>query len=46
AVHMTKTQLRAYGARSRLGDVSETDGDLLMAASRVGVARASFGDDA
>ena len=26
---MTKTQFRAYAARSRQGDVSETDGDLL-----------------
>ncbi len=28
-VHMTKTQFRAYAARSRQGDVAETDGDLL-----------------
>ena len=39
---MTKTQLRAYARRAALGDVSETDGDVLMAASRVGVARSSF----
>lgn len=45
AVHMTKTQLRAYGARGRLGDLGEGDGDLLMAASRIGTARASFGGD-
>lgn len=42
AVHMTKTQLRAYGQRARLGDVTETDGDVLMAASRSAVARRSF----
>jgi enoyl-CoA hydratase/carnithine racemase len=42
AVHMTRTQLRAYARRAALGDVSETDGDVLMAASRVGVARTSF----
>lgn len=50
AVHMTKTQLRSYGRRALLGDATETDGDLLMAASRVGLARESFplpapGDD-
>jgi hypothetical protein len=39
---MTKSQLRAYARRSALGDVSETDGDLLLAASRSAVARASF----
>jgi enoyl-CoA hydratase/carnithine racemase len=42
AVHMTKTQLRAYALRAALGDVTEGDGDLLLAASRVGVARESF----
>ena len=42
AVHMTKTQFRAYAARAALGDVTESDGDLLMAASRGGVARESF----
>jgi len=42
AVHMTKTQLRGYARRAALGDVSETDGDVLMAASRVGIARKSF----
>jgi enoyl-CoA hydratase/carnithine racemase len=45
AVHMTKTQLRAYAAAARLGDVAEADGDLLLAASRLGAARQSFGDD-
>jgi enoyl-CoA hydratase/carnithine racemase len=42
AVHMTKTQLRAYAQRAALGDVSESDGDLLLAASRVGAAREAF----
>jgi len=42
AVHMTKTQLRAYAAASLLGDVTEADGDLLYAASRSAAARASF----
>lgn len=42
AVHMTKTQFRAYAALALLGNVSETDGDVLMGASRVGIARQSF----
>jgi enoyl-CoA hydratase/carnithine racemase len=42
AVHMTKTQLRAYAARAALGDVAEADGDLLVEASRGGRARESF----
>jgi enoyl-CoA hydratase/carnithine racemase len=42
AVHMTKTQFRAYAARAALGDVSETDGDQLVAASRSEMARRSF----
>ena len=42
AVHMTKTQLRAYARSAPLGDVSEADADLLLEASRVGVARESF----
>src|SRR5690606_37084065 len=42
AVHMTKTQLRAYGRLARLGDVAEADGDLLLAASRTAAARAAF----
>ena len=45
AVHMTKTQLRAYAARARLGDFSESDGDALQAASRLGAARLAFGGD-
>jgi enoyl-CoA hydratase/carnithine racemase len=43
AVHMTRTQLRAYAARARLGDFTESDGDALALASRLGVARAAFG---
>jgi enoyl-CoA hydratase/carnithine racemase len=42
AVHMTKTQFRAYAARAALGDVTETDGDQLVAASRSEIARRSF----
>jgi enoyl-CoA hydratase/carnithine racemase len=42
AVHMTKSQLRAQSLRGLLGDVSETDGDLLLGASRSAAARASF----
>jgi len=42
AVHMTKTQLRALGRRAVLGDVTESDGDLLLAASRAAAARRSF----
>ncbi len=42
AVHMTKTQLRAYAHGATRGDVTETDGDLLMSASRSAVARQSF----
>lgn len=45
AVHMTKTQLRAYAALARLGDFTESDGDALQAASRLGVARKAFGAD-
>jgi enoyl-CoA hydratase/carnithine racemase len=33
ALHMTKTQFRAYGRTAVLGDVTEGDGDLLAAAS-------------
>ena len=42
AVHMTKTQFRAYARRASLGDVTETDGDVLLSASRTPVARESF----
>jgi enoyl-CoA hydratase/carnithine racemase len=43
AVHMTKTQFRAYAHRAALGNVTETDGDVLLAASHTAIARASFG---
>jgi len=39
ALHMTKTQFRAYGRASVLGDVTEGDGDLLAAASAEDPAR-------
>ena len=42
AVHMTKTQFRSYARRAVLGDVTETDGDQLVAASRSEIARRSF----
>jgi enoyl-CoA hydratase/carnithine racemase len=42
AVHMAKTQLRAYGRAAMLGDTTEADADLMLEASRVGVARESF----
>ncbi len=42
AVHMTRTQLRAYAARAALGDVSEGDGDLLRVASRSAAAQERF----
>lgn len=42
AVHMTKTQLRAYATVARLGDVSEGDADALLAAFGTPAARQSF----
>lgn len=39
ALHMTKTQFRAYGRTAVLGDVTEGDGDLLAAASAEDPAR-------
>ncbi len=42
AVHMTRTQLRAYSQGTRLGDLTEIDGDLLLEASRAVAARARF----
>jgi len=42
AVHMTKTQFRAYAERASLGDVTETDGDLLRESSRGAAALESF----
>lgn len=43
AVHMTKTQLRAYRQATSQGDVTEADGDLLSESSRGLAARAGFG---
>jgi enoyl-CoA hydratase/carnithine racemase len=43
AVHMTRTQLRGYSQRTRLGDLGETDGDLLLQASRALAAQVRFG---
>jgi enoyl-CoA hydratase/carnithine racemase len=43
AVHMAKSQFLAYARRAALGDVTETDGDLLALASRTGAARGAFG---
>jgi enoyl-CoA hydratase/carnithine racemase len=45
AVHMTKSQFRAYAAAVPLGDLTSLDGDLLREASRGGVARRSFRRD-
>ncbi|MCH2170847.1 enoyl-CoA hydratase/isomerase family protein [Myxococcota bacterium] len=42
AVHMTKTQFRSLARRSGLGDITESDGDLLTGAARGDVARRSF----
>lgn len=39
ALHMTKTQFRAYGRTAVLGDVTESDGDLLASASAEDPAR-------
>jgi len=43
AVHMTKTQFRAYSQRARLGDVTETDGDILAGSLREAETRERFG---
>jgi enoyl-CoA hydratase/carnithine racemase len=43
AIHETKTQFRAYAASSLMGNVTETDGDLMVAASRSPIAKAAFG---
>jgi len=43
AVHMTKTQLRAYARRASLGDVTESDGDLLAGGMRSASAGGRFG---
>lgn len=42
AVYMTKTQLRAYARVDALGDVSETDGDMLQRGMRSDDAAAKF----
>lgn len=42
AVYMTKTQLRAYARSDALGDVSETDGDMLQRGMRSDDAAAKF----
>ncbi|HJV09175.1 MAG TPA: enoyl-CoA hydratase/isomerase family protein, partial [Acidimicrobiales bacterium] len=43
AIHMAKTQFRALARQEGLGDVTEADGDLLLAASAGGAAVAAFG---
>jgi enoyl-CoA hydratase/carnithine racemase len=42
AMHETKTQFRAYAMATMLGNVTETDGDLMVQASRGDVARNAF----
>ena len=42
AVYMTKTQLRAYARVDALGDVRETDGDILQRGMRSEDAAAKF----
>jgi enoyl-CoA hydratase/carnithine racemase len=42
AIHMTKTQFRGYAQTVPLGDVTESDGDLLAAASREDPGRFAF----
>jgi enoyl-CoA hydratase/carnithine racemase len=43
AIHETKTQFRAYAMNTLAGNVTETDGDLMVAASRSPIAKAAFG---
>jgi enoyl-CoA hydratase/carnithine racemase len=43
AIHMAKTQLRGLARQEGLGDTTETDGDLLLAASSGAAAVAAFG---
>lgn len=43
AVYMTKTQLRGYARRDRLGEASETDGDMLQRAMASADAAGRFG---
>ena len=42
AVHEVKTAFRAYSRMAALGDVTETDGDLMVQASRMPTAKAAF----
>ena len=42
AIYMTRTQLRAYAATAGLGDVTETDGDLLRGALSSASAKGRF----
>jgi enoyl-CoA hydratase/carnithine racemase len=42
AVHMERAKFRAYAARTRLGDYTETDGQMLMSASRTPTAKGAF----
>jgi enoyl-CoA hydratase/carnithine racemase len=42
AIHMTKTQLRSYARLAAVGDVTESDGDLLDLALRSESARGLF----
>jgi len=42
ALHMTKTQFRAYARTATLGDATEADGDLLAAAAREDPGRFGF----
>ena len=42
AVSEARSQFRAYGRVGVLGDVTQTDGDLMMQASRGPVAQAAF----
>ena len=43
AVHMERSKFRAYAVRSTLGDVTETDGEMMLSASRSPRAKQSFG---
>jgi enoyl-CoA hydratase/carnithine racemase len=43
AVHMERAKFRAYAARGRLGDFTETDGEMMLSASRSPRAKQSFG---
>ncbi len=42
AIHETKTQFRAYAMSTLTGNVTESDGDLMVAASRSPIAKAAF----